>query len=95
MNITVYDLRTGAPAAHFSGITPAEAVRNAYAILDCGDYNTADYAARYNHLIVDGATTVACGDYCAFKTIAIVNSQQVVYTMNNRVAYVDPHVKEG
>ncbi len=44
--------------------SPREAVVAAYA-QSLGDYNTWDYTTKYDHLVVVGSSTVACGDFCA------------------------------
>lgn len=63
----VYDLRQSAfqPKANYS-LPPREAVRNAYAQFEKGDYNTWDYA-KYDHLVEEGLVTVRCGDFSAWK----------------------------
>ena len=53
-------------AALIYGLPPRQAVRNAYAQATCGDWNTWTYA-KYDKLVVEGARTVACGDWCALK----------------------------
>lgn len=48
-------------------LPPREAVRNAYAQLGLGDYETWNYAAKYDHLVEEGRFTVLCGDYSCWK----------------------------
>lgn len=46
--------------------SPKEAVLAAHA-QERGDYNTWDYAKRYQAEIVDGQHTIACGNWAAAK----------------------------
>ena len=46
--------------------TPREAVMAAYAQSKM-DWNTWQYAERYEHMITEGKLCLACGDFSAFK----------------------------
>lgn len=67
MSTVVRNLATGDKWEAVYDLPPREAVRNAYAQYGRGDYNTWDYAKRYDHLVVEGNFTFACGDFCALK----------------------------
>jgi hypothetical protein len=65
MNVRVLNLATQ-DEMFFSGITPREAVRNAFAYSK-GDKNTWQYAERYDHMVTEGKHSFACGDWAALK----------------------------
>ena len=48
----------------YQGVSPREAVRNAYATITCRDGNTWEYA-KYDCLVFCARYTVVCGEWCA------------------------------
>ena len=65
----VYDLRKpGLKRVISYDLPPKEAVRNAYAQLGKGDYNTWEYA-KYNDLVQEHVFSVSCGGFFAFKEV--------------------------
>lgn len=70
MAVTVMNLSTTEKILYTC--SPREAVIAAYAQHPgtppaIGDWNTWDYAQRYNHLVEEGKETLLCGDWSAFK----------------------------
>ena len=60
----VINLATDESVSYIASLSPREAVISAYATQTKKDFNTWTWKERYDHLVVEGKCSVACGDWC-------------------------------
>ena len=62
--VVVLDLRTGKEFV-YTGLTPAQAVLAAYALVAMRNGHSHEWQERYGHLLETGQHAVFCGDFGA------------------------------